>query len=112
MNESAIPEFQPSPSDSQGLLSELSQLNSVDPGWDPDVPVPDLDPPEEAGELFGFKAVAGRFSAVLGPLTFGWVSVTTGSQRIALGTIGVFFLVGLVLLRGFREEDARAGFAD
>jgi UMF1 family MFS transporter len=68
-------------------------------------------PAEEAGELFGFKAIAGRFSAVLGPLTFGWVSVTTGSQRIALGTIGLFFLGGLVLLRGFNEEDARSGFA-
>jgi UMF1 family MFS transporter len=67
-------------------------------------------PAEEAGELFGFKAVAGRFSAVLGPLVFGWISATTGSQRIALATIGLFFVAGLYLLRGFREEDARAGF--
>lgn len=67
-------------------------------------------PTEEAGELFGFKAVAGRFSAVLGPLAFGWISATTGSQRVALASIGLFFLGGLYLLRGFREEDARAGF--
>ena len=69
-------------------------------------------PRAEAGELFGFKAVAGRFSAVLGPLAFGWISASTGSQRIALATIGLFFLAGLLLLRGVREEDARAGFVD
>ena len=67
-------------------------------------------PPEEAGELFGLKAVAGRFSAVLGPLVFGWVSHGTGSQRLALLSVGVFFLVGLVLMLGVDERRAREGW--
>ncbi|MEE2779050.1 MAG: MFS transporter [Myxococcota bacterium] len=64
-------------------------------------------PPQEAGELFGFKAVAGRFSAVLGPLLFGWVSQWSGSQRIAILTVGVFFLGGLILMLTVKDERAR-----
>jgi len=64
-------------------------------------------PPQEAGELFGFKAVAGRFSAVLGPLLFGWVSQWSGSQRVAILTVGVFFVGGFILMTTVSDERAR-----
>jgi len=64
-------------------------------------------PPEEAGELFGFKAVAGRFSAVLGPLLFGWVSQWSGSQRTAILTVGVFFVGGFLLMTTVNDTRAR-----
>lgn len=60
----------------------------------------------DAGELFGFKAVAGKFSAVLGPLLFGVVSQATGDQRTALLSVGVFFVAGLVLMAGVDERRA------
>ena len=62
----------------------------------------------DAGELFGFKAVAGKFSAILGPLVFGLVSQMTGDQRPALLAVGVFFVFGLVLMLGVDEARARA----
>jgi len=62
-----------------------------------------------AAELFGFKAVAGKFSAVLGPLLFGVVSQATGDQRTALLSVGVFFVAGLALMRGVDERRAIEG---
>ncbi len=68
-------------------------------------------PPAEAGELFGFKAIAGKFSAVAGPLIFGFVSEATGSQRYALLAVGGLFVAGLLLMLGVDERRARAHFA-
>lgn len=61
----------------------------------------------EAGELFGFKAVAGKFSAVLGPLIFGTVSRVTGNQRHALLAVGTLFVLGTLLMLTVDEEAAR-----
>lgn len=61
----------------------------------------------EAGELFGFKAVAGKFSAVLGPLIFGAVSSATGNQRYALLAVGILFVAGTALMLTVDEEAAR-----
>lgn len=61
----------------------------------------------EAGELFGFKAVAGKFSAVLGPLIFGAVSRATGNQRYALLAVGLLFVLGTALMLTVDEDAAR-----
>ena len=58
-----------------------------------------------AAEFFGFLGVAGKVSAVFGPLLFGLVSVQTGSQRWAVAVVGLFFLVGLGVL--FTVDEAR-----
>lgn len=56
-------------------------------------------PPGSSGEWFGFMAFAGKASAILGPFVFGHVSEAAGGdQRWAVGSIGAFFLVGLLLL--------------
>lgn len=52
----------------------------------------------KSGEYFGVMAIAGRASAVLGPIVFGQVSAVTGDQRWSLASVGAFFLIGLVLL--------------
>ena len=63
-----------------------------------------LAPPGMSGEFFGFMALAGRASAVLGPWVFGEVSrASGGDQRWAVATIGGFFAIGLVLLALVRE---------
>lgn len=53
-------------------------------------------------EYFGVYAMIGKTSAIIGPLLFGYVSATTGSQRPAILTISIFFLLGLILLQAVR----------
>ena len=36
----------------------------------------------------------GRTSAALGPLAFGLVSAATGSQRVAMASLALFFVAG------------------
>jgi UMF1 family MFS transporter len=55
-------------------------------------------PLDRASEYFGFHALVGRASAALGPLTFGLVSAWTGSQRIAMASLAVFFIAGGIML--------------
>jgi MFS transporter, UMF1 family len=55
-------------------------------------------PQGSEAEYFGVYSLAGKSSAVLGPLVFGYVSTTFGSQRPAILSVAAFFLVGLVIL--------------
>jgi MFS transporter, UMF1 family len=52
---------------------------------------------EAISELFGFSAVATRFSSVLGPVMFGAIAYLSGSQRMAVWSLLAFLLLGLVL---------------
>jgi UMF1 family MFS transporter len=49
-------------------------------------------------EYFGVYSLVGKSSAILGPLVFGIVSSTFGSQRPAILSIALFFVIGLILL--------------
>jgi UMF1 family MFS transporter len=53
---------------------------------------------EDSTEFFGFNSFASRASSIVGPILFGVVSVTTGSQKLAILSISVFFLTGLLTL--------------
>lgn len=57
-----------------------------------------LAPEGRSGEFFGFMAFAGKGSAIVGPFVFGFVSSTFHSQRLAVLSIGFFFLMGLALM--------------
>jgi UMF1 family MFS transporter len=61
-------------------------------------------PKGKEAELFGFYAFCGKSSAVLGPFVFGLISYGW-NRRLAVLSIGLFFLVGLVLLQ--RVKDPR-----
>lgn len=65
-------------------------------------------PRENAAEFFGFLGIAGKALAFLGPLVFGLISRGTGSQRPAILAIGVFFVVGMILLAFVDEERGKA----
>ncbi len=52
----------------------------------------------DAAEIFGFNALTSRASSILGPLVFGAISSVTGSQRLGLLSLVVFFSLGLILL--------------
>jgi UMF1 family MFS transporter len=55
-------------------------------------------PQPNAAEFFGFLGIAGKALAFLGPLLFGVITRTTGSQRPAILAIAAFFVVGMILL--------------
>jgi UMF1 family MFS transporter len=59
-------------------------------------------PAERASEYYGFHAFMGRASSALGPLFFGTVSTITGSQRLAMASLAVFFIAGGIVLAGVR----------
>jgi MFS transporter, UMF1 family len=49
-------------------------------------------------QMFGLYALSGKATAFLGPLLVGWVTYWVGSQRVGLGTVIGFFIVGFVLM--------------
>lgn len=63
-----------------------------------------ITPLEIKTEFFGFYALFEKTSTLLGPLTFGLVSWLTGSQKIAVLSIGIFFLLGILMMRKVKEE--------
>jgi len=59
-----------------------------------------LAPVPRRAEFFGLWTFAVRLSAIIGPLTYGLVTLlTAGNHRIAIASTGVFFVLGLLLLR-------------
>lgn len=56
-------------------------------------------PPDHESEYFGVYAMVGKSSAISGPLIFGYISSTYGSQRPAILSVASFFLVGLFLIQ-------------
>ena len=61
-------------------------------------------PQPRAAEFFGFFSFTEKFSAILGPLVYGEVARWAGSQRVAVLSVAVFFLAGLVLLKMVDES--------
>lgn len=62
-------------------------------------------PARMSGRLFGLYAVAGRFSAIIGPLLFGTLSLLTGSKAWSVLALGALFAGGLFLIRGLDEKE-------
>lgn len=65
-----------------------------------------LTPFEKKTEFFGFYSFFGKSSAILGPLVFGFVSYMSGSQRLAIVSISLFFIIGLIILIKVKEPRA------
>ena len=57
-----------------------------------------LIPPGRSAEFFGFYAFTGKISAVVGPLLYGGIAALSGSERPAVLSLVIFFVVGLALL--------------
>ena len=55
-------------------------------------------PEGKEAEYFGLYSLAGKSSAVIGPIIFGEISTTYGSQRPAILSVAAFFLIGLIIL--------------
>ncbi len=81
-------------------------------------------PPGQSAEFYGFFAVAGRTSSFIGPTVYGIIAAEAAlwymsqgqtevlaeqsGQRLAILSIGAFFIAGLVLLLWVNEGKARA----
>jgi len=63
---------------------------------------------EHAAQLFGFFSVFSKFSAVWGPILFALIRQLTGTSRLSIVSISVFFLVGGAILCFVKEEQEGA----
>jgi UMF1 family MFS transporter len=59
-------------------------------------------PKEKEAEYFGVYSLVGKSSAIAGPLVFGQVSSAFGSQRPAILSLVLFFLIGMLILKSVR----------
>ncbi|NTU41541.1 MAG: MFS transporter [Nitrospirales bacterium] len=64
-------------------------------------------PPGQESEYFGIYSLVGKSSAIIGPLLFGYLSSTFGSQRPAVLSVALFFLLGLLLIGGVRGGEGQ-----
>ncbi len=64
-------------------------------------------PAYKSGELFGFYGVMDKFAGMVGPSVMGFVAAATGSSRLGILSILVFFVVGALLLWLVDEEEGR-----
>ena len=65
-------------------------------------------PEGASAEFYGFYSVFSKFSSIWGPVTFGLIRQITGSARLAIISLMIFFIVGLILLGFVDEEKAKA----
>lgn len=68
-------------------------------------------PVEKSGEFFAFWGLAGKGAYAFGPIVFGLVSSTFQSQRVAILSTAVFFVLGLVGMSRVDEKRGQAAAA-
>lgn len=67
-----------------------------------------LSPASRRAEFFGLWGFAVKLSSVFGPLTYGVASwASGGNHRLAILVVGLYFVIGLVLLSGVRVARGR-----
>ncbi|MFC7062663.1 MFS transporter [Halobacillus seohaensis] len=69
-------------------------------------------PGDRHAEFYGFYGVSAKFSAIFGPFVFALVGQLTGSSRLGILSLVVFFIAGIILLKFVDidkgQEQARA----
>jgi len=73
-----------------------------------------MTPKSKSAEFFGFFDVSQKFSGIVGPALFGIIGQMTGSSRISIFALIIFFIGGMYLLEKVRlpEGIATAKAAD
>ena len=67
-----------------------------------------LSPPARLAEFFGLWGLAVKAASIFGPLTYGLVTwMFAGNHRLGIFATGIYFVIGLVLLRGIDIERGR-----
>lgn len=62
-------------------------------------------PKKEAGEYFGLYDIAGKGASFLGTTIVGFVTQLTGMQNLAVGTLAILFIIGLVIFSKANKLD-------
>lgn len=66
-------------------------------------------PESKSGEFFGFWGLFGKIGAILGPMSFGAITLASGgNQRYAVVATGLFFLLGIVGMIFIHEKEGIA----
>lgn len=71
-----------------------------------------LAPPELENQMFGFYTFSGKATAFVGPILVAFLTGLSGSQRIGMSSIIVFFVIGLVLMTTLPRAVPYEGAAD
>jgi UMF1 family MFS transporter len=66
-----------------------------------------LAPPEKMTQFFGLFAFSGKVTAFLAPLAVATVTSATGNQRTGMAAIGVFLVLGMLLMLPVRAPQGR-----
>lgn len=67
-----------------------------------------LAPPARLAEFFGLWGLAVKAASIFGPLTYGVATwIFAGNHRLAIFGVGLYFVIGLILLRGIDTERGR-----
>ena len=67
-----------------------------------------LIPKSRSAEFFSFLDVSSKFAGIIGPFVFGIVGQMTGSSRLSVVALVVFFIGGGALLLTVNEKEGRA----
>jgi UMF1 family MFS transporter len=68
-----------------------------------------LAPPARLAEFFGLWGLAVKAASIFGPLTYGAVTlIFPGNHRLGIFVTGIYFVIGLFLLRNIDVERGRA----
>jgi UMF1 family MFS transporter len=62
-------------------------------------------PKNNSAEFFGFYAVSGKFSSIVGPFLYGLITLTTGSLKNGIFSLIIFFVIGIILLLFVNEKE-------
>lgn len=57
-----------------------------------------LVPEGKNAEFFGFFSISNKFAAICGPFVFALIGQLTGSVRLSIAALGIFFIIGAGLL--------------
>lgn len=57
-----------------------------------------LMPKSKSAEFYGFYSVSEKFNTVIGPILFSVINQLTGNSRLAIISLVIFFLAGIMLL--------------
>jgi MFS transporter, UMF1 family len=68
-----------------------------------------LIPKERSAEFFSFYDVSSKFAGILGPFVFGVVGQITGSSRLSVVALVVFFIAGGAILFTVNEKEIPRG---
>lgn len=67
-----------------------------------------MTPKSKSAEFFGFFDVSQKFSGILGPAIFGLIGHLTGSSRVSIFALVIFFIGGMFLLEKVRLPEGIA----